>query len=481
MAEVEWKDDEDFETVDRLNTASYDKIDDENTKFIDEDFLNQFVSILNQIAMDPNDDNYISPPAGAFNQILEMYQIIPEDQKDNFLKSTNAIISLFICLRNSFSTTVCCNTLFTLNCMLLTSDFARKKAIYGEIEVLEDGIPTTKSFIHILLKVMRGPSIMPYACQTLKILIEKVPDCASYLIEHEPIMRILYSIQATQADPFKLASVLHLIIKFVQMTEASLTGDFEPIMNLFMTTNINYIFIVDASLQLFSILISTEDSKSDYYITDDVFMRLNYLLDQIPKVDKECQLLGHIIEIYNQLYVHYHQHRNFNTEYYFQMMDKILAISESVYLAKIRSRLFFFFSNLIQDEGMAAAIFNKGFIMFFVSLTDDMTMIEKETFFTLIANGILTLKERMFENIENIGDILSDMLAFAPNAFNKKFHISFLKVLQFIANFFPQMLEVFDESDMECYFDSLPDDTEFIAISGSEDLMNTVHSLLFDE
>ena len=101
------------------------------------------------------------------------------------------------------------------------------------------------------------------------------------------------------------------------------------------------------------------------------------------------------------------------------MMDKIKSISVTNDLSMVRSRIFFLFSNLIQSPDMTEAIMSKDLFSLFFALTEDMIMIEKEPFFFLILNGILTLRDSMLQ-IDSIGDILSDI-------YNRKLSLLFIQ------------------------------------------------------
>ena len=477
MSENIGKDDLNLENVNHSDLASFDRK--ENTIEIEENGMKFFVGLLNQIAADPSQDDYVQPTAEVFENLINICQSFNADFEE-FIISTDVIAAIFFCLRNSFSTNVCCNAIYFLIYLLDRSKAARKKTIKGMITVIEDGQEVGKSFIHILLKVMRGPSIMPYACHALKILIEKEPQSANYLIQNEHIIPVLYKMQESQADPFKLVSILDLIKSLTVNSDSAVEAYFEPFFNLFFTVNCNYLFLLDATLDLFSLILNKQVGKDFYFVSKKVYMRLLDITSISMKNDNSGMILGKVIEIFNELFIRFRNDPDFNSEYVFQFMDKLRELIEAYPNFPFKSRIFFLFSNFILDQRYVSAIVKKEFPLSLLTLTDDLTMKEKETFFIWICNAINQIPDVMY-NIQSIGDIFSDMLMFASSAFNKTFHILYLNTLKTTIQLNPALLECIDLDDMSSYLDDLNDDDQFLGIDNANVLLCEVHSLLFGD
>ena len=442
---------------------------------IDGEIIDAFCADLTEIAKDQQECIESPLRTEIFYRISEFLKSAG-DNIDVVVKGTNVVLAIFTCLRNSCSTSVCCNALYCLNCLLQLSRIARKKTLEGEIKVIEEGEEVVKTNLHILIKMLRGPSILPYACESLRILIEKEPDSIVHMVKEENIIGALLACEERQADPFKLTSVVCLLVKVIDNCKELVRPDMDQTIKLFLTCNHGYLFLVSASLQQFSLLLENYEGDPSVILRREIFDKLLFYSKESLKWDPRGSIFGRTIEVWNQVIARF-EINEFILSNVYSLLDILNSILNEGVAIPCLSRVLFLVSNLALNHRIAEQMFRLEIVHKLLICPDDLTTKDKEIYYTMFCNEVITLGKKMIE-LDCFEEIFAGCLILAPNAFWDGFHTNFLKVILMLID--NELAEMIDMDDLYVYFEELEEKEHILSLETCE-LFAQIQSKLSDD
>ncbi|EAX96838.1 hypothetical protein TVAG_470030 [Trichomonas vaginalis G3] len=363
---------------------------------------------------------------------------------EEFLIFSNAIRILGESL-NSSSTNTCSNSLHIMAAIAYRSHKARSECI---------------DYIHIILKLMRGPSILPYAVELLQVIVLYEPWCIQQLQKDEQIFDKLFNYMLMQLDNYKisyLCTLVNSLLKYYPDYTPS-EKSFNFILQLFMGVNFRDPEVLSSIITIYTTFAKKfESNKINQFFPSDVFERLCELTTTAPLWDNTSSVISRLLELWNLLIVKYGIIL-FAQEAMGTIFETLLGVFPN---SAVKSRFYFLFSNIAAIPEFAEPFFLSGAFDAIYQNVVDMPAIEKENFFFTLCNLVKTLGPQVC-NRSDFAELLSECVSFAPSSRSPDFGPIFLEFILISYNFNNHLFSAVDLDDLLEYLEEMID-------TGSED------------
>lgn len=375
--------------------------------------------------------------AETYEHLLSLFPEKGKEQEE-FLQTIGVIQALGASLQ-SYSTNTCANSLHAMAFFAKRSHKAREDCF---------------DYIHIIIKLMRGPLILPYAIKLVQILILYEPQLVSKLVKQENIIEKLIDTASYQIDSHRIGYICSLINSLIKFYPSFTPTEYlvGKSINFFLGINYYDAEIITSVMTLFTTLLKNYDLyHMSIFNAEEVFNRLCFLTEQSQSWDPSWSVISRCLECWNVLVMKY------STLLFTEggIVNMFRAIfSTFKHPCPIRSRYYFFLSNIAAIPEFAAIFMNEGLFDIVVQSANDMNINEKENFYFLVCNLVKTLGTGVCDH-PHFGEMFVDCFAFAPSAHSLDFEALFLELVLVVYNYNSSFLDRVDMEDFSDYVDDV--------------------------
>jgi len=365
---------------------------------------------------------------------------------DVVLFESKGIENLIECLKSS-STVVCRASLHCIYIIMLKSTFPHKVLL---------------SNLHSFVRIMRGPSLMPFVCMILIEVVEHLPQASNTLLKNEHIIALVLSLLDHQVSKTMTGFLLLLLSRvwkkakksmvYIRETQYGVTFERRLISflhNYVLYCSLDDIWVLYPSLCLFESCIKHWNDDCSIIIPNSVIYKLIELTDKTSSAGSNS-LLPVIIEVWNIIVIKY-----FNELVLLDVIDVIIQILLrhcEIDKAPI-SRILFFFCNVSATNEGSRIIISHDIFGSAYEMYSSFSMSSKENLLFLFMNLLLNCFETM-TNSTSFSSIFADCIDFVTCSISPDYSLVFLKSIEMINQ---QNSKILTDMDYYCIENALND------------------------
>ena len=346
--------------------------------------------------------------------ILQIERILKKNNFpiDEILESTEIIPKLLIFLKSS-STNICLSTLHLLITLINLSKYPLKFLI---------------SDLHSLVRIIRGPNLMPFVCYILINLIEFSPKISNTLIINEKIIPIIMNLITNQVSNKMSGYLIYLLSKILKNAKKSMfylknLENKETILRnliLFSHHFIDYSdtienWVLNSILSIFILTINYWNEDFLFILPDSIIINLLNL----TKNNLNNLIYLHLIEVWNKIFIKFPN--LFLKNNYFEILINYL-------FEKFNSRVFFLLSNFASNINFSYKLIESNLLINLLNEIDNFNLYEKENIYFIFLNLIL-IEKNLLNFIDLIELLFNQIFDFIISSISPLFKLNFLNCL----------------------------------------------------